>query len=73
MEGALLDRHAALARYNPRNMKDNLAKKREIDAILGRFAVQMAFVKEKRDNLVNEFREVLRQKRIEEVKKAIRQ
>jgi len=54
-------------------MKDNLAKKREIDAILGRFAVQMAFVKEKRDNLVNEFREVLRQKRIEEVKKAIRQ
>lgn len=54
------------------NNKSNIKKKDEIDKILGDFRSRLFTLKQKRDVVVSDFLEVLKQKHIEELKNKLK-
>ncbi|MEI8123956.1 MAG: hypothetical protein WCG60_02180 [bacterium] len=52
---------------------DNLQKKKQIDDILAKYTAKMAVVKQKRDKIVSDFLEVLKEKRLEELRNSLKQ
>jgi hypothetical protein len=53
--------------------KSNLEKKKEIDAIITVYKAKIVEIKEKRDIVVSGFLEVLRERKIKELRKTIKQ
>ena len=51
---------------------DNAQKKKEIDEVLEGYAAAMDILKQKRDRIVGDFLEVLRQKRIAELRELLK-
>ncbi len=50
---------------------DNVQKKREIDEILAKKGAQMTALKQQRDKIISEFNEVLKQKKLAELKNSL--
>lgn len=51
----------------------NVQKKKQIDDILAKHDARMAVVKQKRDKIISDFLEVLKEKKIEELRNSLRQ
>jgi hypothetical protein len=52
---------------------NKLQKKKQIDDILAKYTAKMAVVKQKRDRIISDFLEVLKEKRLEELRNSIKQ
>ena len=52
---------------------DNLKKKKEIDDILAKHSARMIAVKYNRDQIISDFLELLRKKKIEEIRNSLKQ
>ncbi len=52
---------------------DNIQKKREIDEILTKRSAQMVALKQKRDKIISEFNEALKEKKLAELKNSLMQ
>lgn len=54
-------------------INNNLQKKNQIDDILAKYSARMAVVKQKRDKIISDFLEVLKQKKLEELRNSLKQ
>lgn len=52
--------------------KTNLQKKSEIDDIVVKYKIKFAGLKKRRDKIIVDFVEALRQKRLQEIKKSLK-
>ncbi len=52
---------------------DNLQKKKQIDDVLAKYSARIAVVKQKRDKIVSDFLEVLKEKKLEELRNSLKQ
>jgi hypothetical protein len=52
---------------------DNIQKKQEIDVILAKKGAQMNVLKQKRDKIISEFNEALKEKKLAELKNSLMQ
>ena len=52
-------------------MKTNMQKKKEIDEIVARYTQRFVELQRKRTTIVSNFLEVLKQKRLEEIRKSL--
>ncbi len=50
---------------------DNIQKKREIDEILAKKSAQINALKQKRDKIISEFNEALKEKKLAELKNSL--
>lgn len=51
---------------------NNVQRKIAIDNILAKYVAQMIILKQKRDKIISDFLEVLRQKKLEELRNSIK-
>lgn len=52
---------------------DNLQKKKQIDDVLAKYSARIVVVKQKRDKIVSDFLEVLKEKKLEELRNSLKQ
>lgn len=52
---------------------DNLQKKKQIDDILAKYTAKMTAVKQKRDKIISDFLEILKEKKLEELRNSLKQ
>lgn len=52
---------------------DNIQKKQEIDEILAKKSAKMNALKQKRDSIISEFNEALKEKKLAELKNSLMQ
>lgn len=52
---------------------DNLRKKKQVDDILAKYNARMAVVKQRRDKIISDFLEVLKEKKLEELRNSLKQ
>ncbi len=52
---------------------DNIQKKKQIDDVLVKYSARMAVVKQKRDKIISDFLEVLKEKKLEELRNSLKQ
>jgi hypothetical protein len=52
---------------------DNLQKKKQIDDVLAKHSARIAVVKQKRDKIVSDFLEILKEKKLEELRNSLKQ
>jgi len=52
---------------------DNIQKKKEIDEILAKKGAQITALKQKRDSIISEFNEALKEKKLAELKNSLMQ
>ncbi len=52
---------------------DNFQKKKQIDSVLAKYSTRMVSVKQKRDKIISDFLEVLKEKKLEELRNSLKQ
>lgn len=52
---------------------DNLQKKKQVDGVLAKYSAKMAVVKRRRDKIISDFLEVLKEKKFEELRNSLKQ
>ena len=52
---------------------DNLQKKKQIDDVLAKHTAKMAVVKQKRDKIISDFLEVLKEEKLEGLRNSLKQ
>jgi len=52
---------------------NNLQKKKQVDDVLAKYSARIAVVKQKRDKIVSDFLEVLKEKKLEELRNSLKQ
>jgi len=52
---------------------DNLQKKKQIDEVLIKYSTKITVVKQKRDKIISDFLEVLKEKKLEELRNSLKQ
>ena len=53
-------------------LKSNFQKKQEVEKVVHEYELRMRELKQRRDKLVSDFSEVLKEKRLEELRKSIK-
>lgn len=54
-------------------INNNLQKKKQIDDALAKYTAKMAVMKQKRDKIISDFLEVLKEKKLEELRNSLKQ
>lgn len=54
-------------------MANNNLQKKQVDDILAKYGAKMVVVKQKRDKIISDFLEVLKEKKLEELRNSLKQ